>query len=274
MGRSQLVSAGLIAVLAALGLVSGACGEPESLLVPADVSDVYGEGGAFGPKSYDKADFQAIQGVVTFKGRQIKAGDLPLSDDFCINANPDGMASEEFQFDPDSGALEGVYVFLSKGVNKRLQDLHPVPSEPVILDQIGCRYVPHHVILRVGQPLVIKSSDSTLHNVKMSDGRNKGFNEVINAPGTLPARTFDLPEPAPRMVKCDVHGWMRAFIAVMRHPYCVITGKDGTYKLEGVPPGTYELTFWHEKKDLLPPASVTVTVEAGKDLETNHEFTR
>jgi len=271
MGRSQLVSAGLIALL---GVFAAACGEPESLLVPADVSGVYGEGGSFGPTSLDKAQFRKVFGTVTFSGRAIKAGPLTLSDDFCINANPNGLASEEFTFDPASGALEGVYVYISKGVNKRLEDLHPVPSEPVVLDQIGCRYVPHHVVLRVGQPLVIKSSDNTLHNVKMSGGRNPDFNETMNSPRSLDAKYFDLPEPEPRMVKCDVHGWMRAFVSVMRHPYCVLTDKSGKFTLEGVPPGTYELTFWHEKSDLLPPATMTIVVAADADFEANHQFQR
>ena len=69
----------------------------------------------------------------------------------------------------------------------------------------------------------------------------------MNAPGTLPPRVFGRPESKPVLIKCDVHGWMRSYLAILPHPYCAITGKDGKFKLEGVPPGKYKLLFWHEK---------------------------
>jgi len=240
MGKPRFLLAGVTALLCA-------CGEPESLLVAGDASQVYGEGGAYGPSSLVPAEYGSIDGVVTFKGRAAKQRTLKLSDDFCINANPNGIASEDFEFDPDSGALGGVFVYISKGVNKRLEDQHDVPSEALVLDQIGCQYVPHLAVLRVGQPLVVKSSDNTLHNVAMQLQKNgPPTNEVMNAPGTMDAKYFRFAEREPVLVKCDVHGWMKAYIAIVSHPYCKVTDSEGRFSLPGVPPGTYKLTFWHE----------------------------
>ena len=47
--------------------------------------------------------------------------------------------------------------------------------------------------------------------------------------------------------KCDVHGWMAAYVGVVAHPYFAVTGADGSFKLDGVPPGTYTVEAWHER---------------------------
>lgn len=48
-------------------------------------------------------------------------------------------------------------------------------------------------------------------------------------------------------VKCNVHPWMKSYAAVFKHPFFAITGKDGSFELNGLPPGTYTLKVWHEK---------------------------
>ena len=47
-------------------------------------------------------------------------------------------------------------------------------------------------------------------------------------------------------VKCNVHPWMKSYIAVVGNPYFQVTGADGKFTLKNVPPGTYTLTAWHE----------------------------
>ena len=48
-------------------------------------------------------------------------------------------------------------------------------------------------------------------------------------------------------VKCNLHPWMRSWIAVMEHPYFAVTGADGSFDLTNVPPGDYTVAVWHEK---------------------------
>ncbi|PYX18808.1 MAG: hypothetical protein DMG87_13520, partial [Acidobacteria bacterium] len=67
-------------------------------------------------------------------------------------------------------------------------------------------------------------------------------------------------------VKCNVHPWMKSYIAVFKHPYFVMTGKDGSFDLNNLPPGTYTLKAWHEKlgtaaQQITIGASETKTVE-------------
>jgi hypothetical protein len=36
--------------------------------------------------------------------------------------------------------------------------------------------------------------------------------------------------------KCDVHPWMYSYVTVMSHPFYSVSGEDGTFKIENVPP--------------------------------------
>jgi len=78
--------------------------------------------------------------------------------------------------------------------------------------------------------------------------------------------TFDAPEKFLRF-KCDVHPWMFAYVCVVDHPYFSVSGEDGTFKIENVPPGKYTLEATHRKVGTL-----TKEVEV-KDEAVNLELT-
>jgi len=69
-------------------------------------------------------------------------------------------------------------------------------------------------------------------------------------------------------VKCNVHPWMRAFIVVVKGPNGV-SDESGSFKLDGVPPGTYTLTAWHETYGT---QTQKVTVAAGKPATADFTF--
>jgi hypothetical protein len=69
-------------------------------------------------------------------------------------------------------------------------------------------------------------------------------------------------------VKCDIHPWMNAYVAVVPHPYFAVTGPDGAFELPNLPPGTYTVEVWHEKYK-----SMEQTVTIGDGETGTVEFT-
>ena len=102
-------------------------------------------------------------------------------------------------------------------------------------------------VVMVGQPLQIKNSDNTLHNVNAQPTINRRFNEGQPVQGMVSTKKFDKPEMTPFRIKCDVHGWMKSYMAVMPHPYHSVSQMNGNFTIANLPPGTYTIVAWHEK---------------------------
>ncbi len=137
--------------------------------------------------------------------------------------------------------------------------------QETVLGQEGCEFKPHIVLTSPGK-LTISTSDPIPHNIHTKSIMNAPVNITLNRLKRKSSLSVSFPETID--VKCDLHGWMKAFIVVAEHPYYVITADAGSFQLRDVPPGTYELEVWHEK---LESQKQEVTVEAGK--KTVVEFT-
>lgn len=140
---------------------------------------------------------------------------------------------------------------------------YTVPDQPAVLDQRGCRYVPHVLGIMVGQKLEVVNSDPTMHNVHSLAKKSRQFNNGM-AKGSPPlSKTFEKPEVLLK-IKCDAHPWMNAYIGVVEHPFFAVTAPDGKFSLENLPAGTYEVAAGHE---MLKGAVQTVTVTDGESVE-------
>lgn len=118
-------------------------------------------------------------------------------------------------------------------------------TQPKVLDQVSCRYVPHVLGVQAGQKLRVRSSDPTLHNVHCLASINRAVNFGMSGAGQEKTIAFDSPEIIP--VKCDVHPWMVAYIGVFANPWFAVTGGSGSFELKGIPVGSYKLVSWHER---------------------------
>ena len=65
--------------------------------------------------------------------------------------------------------------------------------------------------------------------------------------------------------KCDVHGWMNAYVGVLDHPFFAVTDAEGKFEIKGLPPGTYTIEAWHEKLGATTQ-SVTIAAKESKDI--------
>ena len=141
------------------------------------------------------------------------------------------------------------------------------PEKPILLDQRGCRFIPHVVVVPRGRTLRILNNDGILHNVHALAWRNRPFNRALPPKVKQMDVTFKRPERI--RVRCDVHAWMGAWIVVAEHPYVMVTGRDGAFRLEGVPPGRYTIDLWHET---LGKQQTEVTVTAGSEAKIDFVF--
>lgn len=159
--------------------------------------------------------------------------------------------------------LQWVAVYL-----KEVKGSFEAPKDPVTIDQKGCRYEPHVVMLMVNQPLKIKNSDPTMHNIHAMPAINKEFNFGQAKAGMEETKTFDQVEEGFK-IKCDVHPWMLAWAFVLPHPFGAVTNEDGTFEIKNVPAGEYDLVFWHEK---FGKQEMKVKVEDGKAATADAKF--
>ena len=198
----------------------------------------------------------SVTGKITYDGSVPKLRPYDMAaDPGCASKHSGGKADNQMLVLGDGNALANIFV----QVKNPPAGNHTAPSEPAVIDQDGCLYVPRVVGVMVGQPLKFKNSDGILHNVHGLPEENREFN--IGMPPTLKEKDVALNKPEPVFkVKCDVHPWMNSYVAVMTHPYFAVTGTDGTFTIENVPDGTYEIEAWHEK---LPAQKGSVTVSGG-----------
>lgn len=139
------------------------------------------------------------------------------------------------------------------------------PGQELVLDNVDCRFEPHAAVLTVGSTLVASNRDAVLHTTHYY-----GPSEAnISLPFEGMRVERRLTRPGLYVVKCDVHGWMQAFIRVDDHPYHAVTDASGRFRIESVPPGRYTLEVWHERLGRL---TREVVVDAEGNAEVGIEY--
>ncbi len=130
------------------------------------------------------------------------------------------------------------------------------PTSRLILDNRNCRFRPHVAVLTTGSSIEAVNSDPIFHSVHLYGFRN--LNLALAPRSTKVVRTVR--HPGYIIVQCDIHGWMKAFIRVDRHPFHSVSAADGSFRIEGIPPGSYTLEVWHE---YFGPKEIEVSIERG-----------
>jgi hypothetical protein len=249
-----------------LALSAAACGGGGSE-APASSAPASSAPSASAGTRVDAATAATISGVVSLSAAAPANEAIRMNaDPVCLKQAPGTQTQETFVVGPDGKTLGNVFVYVKDGLGNYVFD---APAGPVTLDQKGCRYHPHVFGVRVNQPLEIINSDPTLHNVHATPKNNKEFNTGQPMQGMKSTYTFTAAEVMVPF-KCDVHGWMNAYVGVLPHPLFATTGPDGRFEIKGVPPGTYTIEAWHER---LGPMTQSVTVAASESKDVPFTFT-
>jgi len=145
-----------------------------------------------------------------------------------------------------SGRIANVVVY-AKDVVGRPQSQIVAPLPPVIFELRSCMFVPHVVAVCCGQEVWFENKDDTVHTIHARRSKNPRFNFALLGTQS-PSRSVRFPEPEVAVeVRCDVHPWENAFVAVFNHPYYAVTDSNGTFEIPEIPAGEYTLEAWHEK---------------------------
>ena len=208
----------------------------------------------------------SITGAITFDGKAPVLKPLAMDADPVCAKKHSGPVPSEMLVLGNANAMANVMIWVSKGLPAG--KTWPAPDTPVVIDQNGCQYKPHVMGIMVGQTYKILNSDGILHNIHTLPVVNRSFNKGM--PATLKEATtkFDKPEMV-FPIKCDVHPWMNASLAVFAHPFFAVTGLDGKFTISGLDPGTYEITAW---ADRLGTQTASVTVGASGTKTQNFKF--
>ena len=210
----------------------------------------------------------------TFKGRVVVKGDAPTippikpsgTDAFCIDL---GEIPQDEVIVGENNGLADVFVWVRKAPSG--VEVPDPPTEPAVLDQKGCRFIPPALVVQVGQPMLVKNDDATLHNTRMS-GLAISFNQTV-APNNREGVPVDInrPEIVPVPVKCDIHSWMSARLLATDNPWFAVTDKDGNFEINNLPAGA-ELDFrlQHGKAGYVE-RSLKLTLKDGEVKEQTFE---
>ena len=174
--------------------------------------------------------------------------------------------SQDFIVSPETQGLKNVVLTIVGASTPSTT----VSAEPPSLYQQECVYGPHVQTAVVGQQLEVTNRDDLLHNIHgYTDTLKTLFN--VAEPVQNMVLSLDLEREGVVTVKCDIHSWMQAYVVVAPHPFTAVTDENGTYRIDGIPPGSYQVRAWHEALgELDKPATVgaeretTVNFDVGK----------
>jgi len=188
----------------------------------------------------DPATAGMIEGTITFDG--VPPADKVIdtkADPTCGRAHTTPLYTQTAVV--TDGKVRWAFVRISGGLEGKN---FGVPTEPVVMDQQGCVYVPHVAGVVAGQTVRVVNSDETLHNVNAVCSSNKRFNMAMPIKGMTQDKTFGTAEMV--HFKCDVHPWMSAYVGVCDNPFFAVSDEAGHFAIRNVPPGDYTLEIWHE----------------------------
>lgn len=201
-----------------------------------------------------------ITGKITLKGTPPPEKEIPATDPVCGKTHP--TKKTRLYVVGKGGELADTFVYLKAGVTGDF----PVPENPLMIDQHGCEYVPYVSGVMANQKILVRNSDATLHNVNVQPVM-KGNTPSNNA--QMPkGKDLEYKFPAEESFlkfMCNVHPWMFSYVTVLKHPFFAVSGTDGTFKIQNVPPGKYTVEAKHRKAGI-QTMEIEVPATGSKEL--------
>lgn len=133
------------------------------------------------------------------------------------------------------------------------------------------QFTPAVSVALLGSNVEFPNEDKIFHNV-FSLSKAARFDLGLYKEGT--ARTIKAKKRGVIDVFCNIHPQMAAKVVVLDTKYYAQTGADGSFRIKGVPPGSYELVAWQprgkevtQKVTIKPGASTDVSISVTESSE-------
>jgi plastocyanin len=204
-----------------------------------------------------------ITGTVKF------AGDPPAPEKFQVTKDTGACGTEKTKEDLLVGADKGIANVVVKVNASKGAELKPADKK-ITFDQKGCQYKPHVTLVPAGSTLEVLNPDGVLHNVHVMGKANPEKNQAMPKFRKTLDWKVDKPE-WPVEVKCDAHPWMKAYWVVMDTPYYAVTDEKGSFTIDNLPAGEYDVEVWQET---LGKKTEKVTVTAGSATDVAWEMSK
>jgi plastocyanin len=153
--------------------------------------------------------------------------------------------------------LKSVVIFFSD-----LPAAKPAPMKASIA-QKDEQFAPHLAAVTTGSSVAFPNEDPFFHNV-FSLSRGAAFNLGRYPSGASRSKTFN--RAGIVKVFCEIHSHMSAVIRIFDHRWFSVPNEDGTYMIDGVPPGDHTLVAWHER---IGERRDPVTIRPGASSQMN-----
>ena len=192
-----------------------------------------------------------ITGTITTTAKGVAPIRVTIDQNVCGDQLPDETIVVDAQ-----GRLANAVVILT-GVKR------PHSAEPLVMNE-KCRFGPRVQLMAPKANMKTSSKDPVLHttNAQLANGRTL-FNVALPVAGITITKAISANGNV--RLTCNTHPWMRGWMVVTSEA-AAVSGADGRFTIDDVPPGTYELRVWHEALKGVPQK---VTVISEKATEVN-----
>ncbi|MFO1095875.1 MAG: carboxypeptidase regulatory-like domain-containing protein [Planctomycetaceae bacterium] len=204
-------------------------------------------------------------------GQFVLEGDVPDPRRLTTVGGVD-VPDESLIVDPDSNGIANICLYLESAPAVIPPALQKSSRPTVTFDVNQGRFVPHILLVRTDQQVLLMNNDSLLTNTHAALLKNSSINMVIRpkerkgvAVGT------PRPETVPAKIASDIQPWMSAYWVVTDHPYVAVTDAAGKFTIRDLPAGEHSFRVWHERAGFLKtdafPRELKVSLQPGATIE-------
>ena len=181
---------------------------------------------------------------------------------------------DEFSMGAGNG-LKDVVVLLTDATKGK-----PFKFEPLTIEARDCRFLPFVTVVKDGSDVVVMNMDPVMHDIQgYETSPEAGARVLFNTPLILNhqhqrgnIRAIHNHAPGKSLVgpiylnkgrrtfymQCGFHAYMESWAMAVNNPYYAVTDDQGAFKIDNVPPGTYQMVVWHPQSG--PGVTRTITV--------------